>query len=149
MNRYAIISALLVGIPLGLGGYTFHYAHGTSYLSNDPKACVNCHIMRPQYDAWLKSSHHTVAGCNDCHVPQDNIARKFLAKGLNGYHHSTAFTFENFHEPIIITPKNADILQENCLRCHGDFVHDINAGSSSAKDAMKCVHCHQTVGHSG
>jgi hypothetical protein len=26
-----------------------------SYLSTDPRACVNCHVMNPQYDAWLKS----------------------------------------------------------------------------------------------
>lgn len=148
-NRLAVIAALVVGIPLGLGGFTFHYASGTSYLSNDPAACVNCHIMRPQYDGWLKSSHHAVAGCNDCHVPQDSFVRKYLAKGENGYHHSTAFTFGNFHEPIMITEKNAKILQDNCVRCHSDFVHELNAGATSAKDAIRCVHCHRTVGHGG
>lgn len=148
VNKYALIAALLIGIPLGLGGFTFHYAAGTSYLSNDPKACVNCHVMRDQYEGWLKSSHHTVT-CNDCHVPNDNIVRKFIAKGENGYHHSKGFTLEDFHEPIMIKAKNSQILQDNCLRCHGEFVHDIVTGSTTEKDAIRCVHCHKTVGHGG
>src|SRR5690348_5208416 len=48
----------LVGVLLGLGTFTFRAAKGTAYLSNNPTACVNCHIMRDQYDSWQKSSHH-------------------------------------------------------------------------------------------
>jgi cytochrome c nitrite reductase small subunit len=47
----------------------------------------------------------------------------------------------------MIKPHNAEILQQSCLRCHGDFVHDIIAGSKTAPDAVKCVHCHRRVGH--
>ena len=43
---------MVVGVLAGLGGYTFHYAAGTSYFSADSAACVNCHIMREQYDGW-------------------------------------------------------------------------------------------------
>src|SRR5512134_161926 len=89
----------MVGLLVGVGSYTFYYAQGASYLSNDPRACVNCHIMRPQYDGWQKSSHHFVATCNDCHVPHDFV-RKYLTKGENGFWHSYGFTFQNFHEPI-------------------------------------------------
>ena len=41
----AIIAACLLGVPAGIGGFTFVYAKGFSYLSTDPRACVNCHIM--------------------------------------------------------------------------------------------------------
>ena len=34
------------GLAAGLGGYTFVYARGGSYLTNDPAACTNCHIMQ-------------------------------------------------------------------------------------------------------
>ena len=34
------------GVLLGIGATTFEYAEGLSYLSTDPKACANCHIMR-------------------------------------------------------------------------------------------------------
>lgn len=32
-----------MGLALDVGAYTFVYAKGASYLTNDPKACVNCH----------------------------------------------------------------------------------------------------------
>src|SRR5436305_13769584 len=120
----ALVLCVLAGILLGTGAYTVHYAEGFSYLSNDPKACVNCHIMREQYDGWQKASHHAVATCNDCHTPREFIP-KYLSKAENGFHHSRAFTLQDFHEPIRISPKNARILQENCIACHKDLVSEI------------------------
>ena len=145
-RRWILAIPALFGLLLGLAGFTFHYAEGSSYLSTDPAACANCHIMRPQLDSWQKASHHTVATCVDCHIP-DGFFAKYAAKALNGWHHSKAFTTQDFPEPIRITPPNARILQENCVRCHGDLVHDIVPGSSTAPDAMQCVHCHRDVGH--
>jgi cytochrome c nitrite reductase small subunit len=144
-NRWVLL-AILCGVGLGIGGYTFDYAEGASYLSTDPRACVNCHIMRPQYDAWQKASHHTVAGCIDCHLPEKGLA-KWIAKASNGYRHSKAFTLQDFEEPIRMTAGNARILQDNCLRCHADLVHDQLAGATTEADAIRCVHCHSRVGH--
>jgi cytochrome c nitrite reductase small subunit len=39
----AIVLAVLVGLMIGLGLYTFVYAKGYAYLTNDPAACTNCH----------------------------------------------------------------------------------------------------------
>jgi cytochrome c nitrite reductase small subunit len=145
--RRAVVAAIACGVPLGLGLFTFHFAEGLSYFSNNPKTCVNCHIMNDELDSWAKSGHHHVAVCNDCHLPHEAIP-KLVAKGRNGWNHSSAFTLQNFHEPIIIGPKNAEILQENCLRCHADFVHDITAmESGKPEDTVACVHCHKNVGH--
>ena len=138
--------AVLIGIVIGLGTFTFDYGEGLSYFSTDPKACTNCHIMQPYYDSWQKASHHTVATCVDCHLPHDMVG-KYIAKADNGYRHSWAFTFQNFHEPIQIIPRNARILQGNCLSCHGDMVHQLTAGSTTDLDAVTCVHCHIDVGH--
>ena len=129
-----------------LCGYTFYYAKGTAYLSNDPKACVNCHIMRDQYDSWQKSSHHSFATCNDCHVPQDFVG-KWVTKASNGYHHSEAFTFQDFHEPIQIKPRNAAVLNANCLYCHREFVREITAHRVIQDEELYCVRCHDSVGH--
>ncbi len=63
------IAALVLGAALGLGVYTFAYARGWAYMTDDPQACANCHVMNEQYDGWIKSSHRSVAVCNDCHVP--------------------------------------------------------------------------------
>jgi len=56
-----LILAMLGGALLGVGGYTFWYGQGLSYVSNDPAACVNCHIMNEHYAGWQKASHHSVA----------------------------------------------------------------------------------------
>jgi cytochrome c nitrite reductase small subunit len=71
-----------------------------------------------------------------------------MAKASNGYHHSKGFTFQDFHEPIMIKPKNSQILQDACLGCHGDLVHEVVRGSTWDSDAIRCVHCHRSVGHS-
>jgi cytochrome c nitrite reductase small subunit len=134
------------GVSVGLGLFTFRYAEGMSYFSTDPRACANCHIMNDEYASWSKGPHHAAAGCVDCHLPHDLVG-KYLAKASNGYHHSRAFTFEDFHEPIQIKPSNAAILQANCLRCHADFVHDVVAGSKTDRDAVRCVQCHRGAGH--
>ena len=138
---------MLLGLPIGLGLFTFRYAEGLSYFSSDPNACANCHIMRDELDSWAKSGHHHVATCVECHLPHAFIP-KMIAKSENGWHHSSAFTLQNFHEPIMIKEKNSAILQENCIRCHADFVHDITViqvGGNGGE--VSCVHCHKNVGH--
>src|SRR4051812_24424442 len=147
IRRRTLVIAIALGMLSGFGGFTFRYAEGFSYFSSDPKNCANCHIMQQQYDSWSRSTHHHVAGCVECHLPHDTIP-KLIAKADNGYHHSKGFTMQDFHEPIMITPKNAQILQENCVRCHSDFVHNIVPGSSTSDpQSVQCVHCHQSVGH--
>ena len=88
-----LVLAILVGALVGVGSATFDYASGLSYLSNDPEACVNCHIMNDQFDSWRKGPHHAAATCNDCHVPP-HFPEKYLAKARNGWHHSVGFTFQ-------------------------------------------------------
>lgn len=139
-------SAATAGILFGLGLFTFHYAKGTSYFSRDPKACVNCHIMREQYDSWQKASHHAVAACNDCHVPHAFIP-KYVSKARNGYFHSRAFTLMDFHEPIQITKHNAMILQKNCIHCHESTVSEIAGHGETQNESVFCVRCHGGVGH--
>lgn len=146
-HKFGMVIALFFGGLTGLGSYTFHYGEGLSYFSTDPRACANCHIMNDEYDSWQKAGHHQAAKCVDCHLPHDFIP-KYIAKADNGWRHSKAFTLQNFHEPIQITPRNSDILQANCIRCHEDFVHELVSGSKlPTRDSVQCVHCHQNVGH--
>jgi cytochrome c nitrite reductase small subunit len=140
-----LLLAVCLGVAAGIGGYTFRYAEGLSYFSTNPKACVNCHIMQPQYDAWQKSSHHGVAVCIDCHLPQAFVP-KYLAKAENGWRHGEKFTTQAFVEPIVVQAKGREILQENCLRCHGDIAHLI-AGGVASEAPLSCTHCHSGAGH--
>lgn len=132
------------GIAFGLGVYTFLYAKGLSYFSNDPAACVNCHIMREQFEGWSHSSHKAFAGCNDCHTPH-RFPDKWVIKGVNGWNHSLAFTTGNFPEPIMIRGFNANIAQENCVECHKTTVAEMHLFVST--EEQHCVNCHGNVGH--
>ena len=145
-RRALPLLAVLAGVLLGLGLFTFLYAEGISYLSTDPAACANCHIMQSQYESWQRSSHRSVAKCVDCHLPHDFVG-KYIAKAENGWHHSKGFTLQDFHEPIMIKPKNALILQRNCLECHGEIAHGLVEGVNGEPDEVHCVHCHVDVGH--
>jgi cytochrome c nitrite reductase small subunit len=139
-----LLVAALAGSVFGIGGFTFAFAEGTSYLSDNPDACVNCHVMREVYDGWNHSSHKAVAVCNDCHTPH-TFPGKYVIKGINGWNHSVAFTTGNFHEPIRITALNRQVAQDNCLYCHGDLVIAI---SHEANDSpTDCLTCHRGVGH--
>lgn len=136
--------AAALGVLGGMGGYALRYAEGLSYLSRDPEACVNCHIMQPQFDAWQKASHHAVAVCVDCHLPERFFA-KYYTKAENGYRHGKLFTTQTFREPIEIGQAGREILQENCIRCHGDLTHSMREVSHD--ESVPCVKCHVMVGH--
>jgi len=146
MRRWPLLLAALIGTLAGVGIFTFDYGEGLSYFSPDPRACKNCHVMNDEYASWTHGPHHATARCIDCHLPHA-LVPKYIAKADNGYRHSKGFTFMDFHDPIMIKPRNAEILQENCLRCHGDFVHDALVAGKRTEDDGRCVHCHRGVGH--
>ncbi len=145
-NRIArLVLAIAAGSAIGIVGYTFVYAKGYSYLSSDPAACANCHIMNEQYSAWTKSSHHAVATCNDCHTPPDFIG-KYATKASHGFWHSYYFTTGTFHDPIQIGERSAQVTEQACRNCHRDMVDTID-GPHPEDSAISCVRCHRSVGH--
>lgn len=143
-SGWLVTLVCLLGVPAGVGAFTFVYAKGFSYLSTDPRACVNCHVMNPQFDAWRVSGHRHVATCVQCHLPDRGLA-KWVAKADHGFRHSLAFTLQNFKEPIEITPRDREIVRANCARCHEALVHAIVP--APARGELDCLHCHATAGH--
>lgn len=139
------VLGIAVGLAIGVGGYTFIYARGGSYLTNDPGACANCHIMQEHYDAWIKSSHRSVAVCNDCHTPPGFVA-KYATKASNGFWHSFAFTSGRFPDPLRIKPHNREITEQACRKCHSEIVDAIETPHKEAQ-VLSCVRCHTSVGH--
>lgn len=137
---------VFLGALTGLGLYTFRYAEGLSYLSNDPKACMNCHVMREHHDSWVKGSHHAAAACNDCHVPR-TFPENILVKMDNGWNHSRKFTLQNFKEPIRIRPSNLAVLQHNCIECHAALLAEIVGHRDVELGEARCTDCHRSVGH--
>lgn len=139
------MTALIAGAAVGIGLTTFVYAEGAAYLSDDPNACANCHVMQAQLDGWSRSSHHTAATCNDCHLPHD-FAGRWLVKAGNGVRHSFAFTTGAFHEPIRIGDGNRAVVERACRSCHAPIVDAIDH-PGTATGALACARCHPDVGH--
>ena len=150
MRLLPIVVASLLGVLIGVGGYTFVYARGYSYVTNDPAACANCHVMQAHFSAWMKSSHRSVAVCNDCHTPP-GLVPKYTVKAINGFNHSLAFTTGRFPEPLRITPMNARATEKACRKCHEDIVEAIDppvrAAVAHRAQQISCIRCHATVGH--
>ena len=140
-----IVAVSTLGILIAVGGYTFIYARGYSYLTNDPAACANCHVMENHFRAWVKSSHRAVAACNDCHTPP-GLLPKYLTKAINGFNHSLAFTTGRFPEPLRITARNNNVTERACRKCHEDIVSAIE-GPDPDNHRLSCIRCHSTVGH--
>lgn len=153
-QRWAIASAATIGMALGLALFTFGYARGYSYLTNNPSACANCHVMREHYAAWMKASHRSVATCNDCHTPH-NLVGKYATKAYNGFWHSFYFTTGNYPDPLRANARNHAIAEASCRSCHAEITDAIEHGtrhgavqnSEKGKEEFSCIRCHRYVGH--
>lgn len=150
MWRVPVIISLAVLVGLGL--VVLRISNAVSYLSDDPKACINCHVMWPEYVTWQHSSHARVAICNDCHVPHDNVFHKYAFKAMDGLRHSSMFTFRM--EPQVIRTKSAGIavIQENCKRCHEPLISRVSLRTMTAKtivhgEGKLCWQCHRETPH--
>jgi cytochrome c nitrite reductase small subunit len=142
-----VVVAVLIGVLAGLGSYTFLYAKGYSYLTNDPAACANCHIMRDHFDAWTRGSHRSVAVCNDCHTPP-GLVPKYVTKARNGFWYSFYFTTGRYPDPLRITARNHDVTELTCRKCHGELtsaIEPLHGGAGAG--ALQCTKCHDDVGH--
>ena len=140
-----VIAASMLGVAIAVGGYTFVYARGWAYMTNDPRACANCHVMEQQYSGWLKGSHRSVAVCNDCHTPPGLIP-KYMVKAENGFRHSFAFTTGRFPDQIHIVPSDLAVTERACRKCHESIVTAIE-GPNGEAGRLSCVRCHRSVGH--
>lgn len=146
LNKLNFFILILFGVAIGLGCYSFIYARGYSYLSDNPTACINCHVMQANMDTWQKSSHHHVAKCNDCHLPH-NIVGKYAVKAMNGFAHSAAFTLQNFHEPIRIKEHSLKTVKNSCISCHQPMIQAMDRLDSNHNEKSNCLHCHRSTGH--
>ncbi len=139
------IFAGLIGLIIGAGSFTFIYAKGYAYFSDDPKACMNCHIMRDQYESWNRGSHHAVATCNSCHTPQ-NFFMKYVNKADNGFWHSLKFTTGYYKDPLQIRSHNFNITMKSCMQCHSGLMNS-TLHQKGMDEGRSCVQCHRSVGH--
>ncbi len=144
---------MIGGVIAGLGGYAVYMSRVHVYLSDDPAACINCHIMTPYYQTWDHSSHGRRATCNDCHVPHDNVFKQYAFKAKDGLLHASVFTLRA--EPLAIRPREEsyEVIMNNCIRCHTqlntEFVKTGMISYTEAKEGkgLTCWDCHTDIPH--
>ena len=151
-RNWQVPVTILMGGIVGLFLIILRISNAASYLGDDPRTCMNCHVMTPQYITWEHSSHREVATCNDCHVPHNNLVNKYYFKAKDGLYHATVFTLRM--EPQAIKMKNASVqaVQANCIRCHSDQITDAKMASwvdshIENRTSRTCWECHQHTPH--
>lgn len=152
-DKFIVPLFIIGGVIVGLAAYTVYMSRAHSYLSDDPSACVNCHIMAPYYQSWNHSSHAKWATCNDCHVPQNNLVSQYSFKAMDGLYHAAVFTMKG--EPQMIRPREAsnNVIMQNCIRCHTqlntEFVKTGMITYTEARhgEGKACWDCHTEVPH--
>jgi len=147
LRRVAIILvAAAIGLLAGIAIFGVKYSAMTSYLSSDPKACVNCHVMQPEYDAWSRGPHRSVATCDDCHLPHDNVVAKYSVQIQDGILHGYKFTTDSYPTNIKIRDSSLQVVNSTCLSCHGTMTSSLHEPLKPG-ETITCTHCHQNVGH--
>ena len=147
------VAIIISGIFCGLCGYTVYASRFVSYFSDEPATCVNCHIMAPYYATWNHSSHSRNTTCNDCHVPHENAARKWMFKGMDGMRHASAFMMRGEPQVVQANDRSASVIMNNCIRCHEpintEFVKTgrINYQMVKEGEGKACWDCHREVPH--
>jgi cytochrome c nitrite reductase small subunit len=149
---WALPVAVVLGAAVGLLILIFHVSRASSYLSDNPETCVNCHVMATQYATWFHSRHRQVATCNDCHVPHDNPIRHYAFKASDGARHAFMFTFRLEPQVIRIHSAGQRVVQENCIRCHDAAVHTttltaVRGDDVEAEEGLRCWACHRETPH--
>lgn len=151
-DNWKIPVIILLGIFCGLGIYIIYISNAPSYLGDDPKTCINCHIMSPEYSTWNHNSHREYTNCNDCHVPHNNVFNKYYFKAKDGLRHATIFTLRNEPQVIHIKEAGTEAVQMNCIRCHTKVLDDpkmkrLNNMIYLSREERKCWDCHRLTPH--
>jgi cytochrome c nitrite reductase small subunit len=144
--RWRIPCFLMFGVFAGLGLFVVHISRATSYLSDRPETCMNCHVMTTQYVTWQHSSHAHVATCNDCHVPHTSLPAAYAFKAEDGLWHSTVFTMRWEPQAIKLSERAVPVVEDNCRRCHKQVIEDVSLAVHQQGD-KRCWDCHRDVPH--
>lgn len=122
-------------------------AGGAAYAQMEkPTFCGSCHAMSDHYATWNDSSHASIA-CSECHLPQDNIATKLVAKTQTGIVDMYHQTMRDYSLDIKTTEKGKEYIQGNCVRCHEPAIKNTNMGSGKDSDGRQCISCHRSLVH--
>lgn len=152
--RQKVTLSVLCGVIVGLTGLFFYLLRMHTYIiGDDPAACINCHIMSPYYATWAHSAHARNTTCNDCHVPNNNMAAHYAFKGMDGMKHVAYFVTFSERQSIEAEDASAEVIMDNCIRCHKQLNQEfVNTGRIDYMEAKRgegkaCWDCYRDVAH--
>lgn len=109
-----------------------------------PDFCGSCHVMQEQVDTYLHSAHQLGATCGDCHIPHD-LVYGAAYKAYTGTRDIVAVVANIVPEDIKVTNQGKKVIQDNCIRCHGDFLEQV--GDTMRSGGRNCFDCHRHTPH--
>ena len=123
-RKIALVAmCVAVGGAFGTAAFTFDYAEGTSYLSNDSRSCANCHIMQQHEPALGIALPGPQSRSIRFNIPVLLASAKESSLGIALARHRLKRGAQNFAER---PPKQ---LLSGCakqpLRCRPDFDHAV------------------------
>lgn len=120
-----------------------------SYYTSRDTFCGSCHIMKPYYSTWTKSTHARVS-CVSCHN----------GSGPIGWVASKSALFRQVVVAIVFRPdkvkEEGNIPNSYCITCHAEH-RKITTGADLKLPArhhkmkdnpFECVDCHKMLVHS-
>jgi nitrate/TMAO reductase-like tetraheme cytochrome c subunit len=120
-----------------------------SYYTSRDTFCGSCHIMKPYYSTWTKSTHARVS-CVSCHN----------GSGPIGWVASKSALFRQIVVAIVFRPdkikEDGNIPNSYCIECHAEH-RTITSGADLKLPAahhkmqnnpFQCVDCHKALVHS-
>lgn len=106
--------------------------------------CGQCHVMEEQVETYLHSAHRLGAKCGDCHVPH-SLVPGATYKAYTGTKDLIGVIMDKDPYEIHVSPLGKDIIQDNCLRCHGDLLQMV--GDTNRDGGRFCFDCHRATPH--
>ena len=140
--RWRMAVAIMLGVAAGLGVLLVRISNATSYMSDAPATCINCHVMTDAYVSYQRGSHARVAVCTDCHVPHTNPVADAAFHGYDGARHSYVFTVGTEPQVLGLSSAAVHVVQGNCLRCHGGQLQMVRVAATGER---RCWDCHTNV----
>jgi cytochrome c nitrite reductase small subunit len=110
--------------------------------SESPAFCASCHVMKPQYAAYMHNGAHRRLKCVECHLPNDNLASHYIWKSIDGMKDVVVFNTNTVPERIEISEHGAAVVKANCIRCHHALVSQMDT-------SRNCWSCHRRMTHTG
>ena len=141
LSRNTLKVAMVLLIALGVLALVM--CAGYAYSDSSEFCGALCHSMDLSNTTWLESNHKQFK-CTECHLPQDGMAKKLVAKGSTGISAVYHETLRDYPAYIEITAGGKAIAEENCLRCHQSTVEK----TLMANGQGKCIKCHRGLVHS-